>query len=178
MLSVLRFACPSGSSEEIVCPLPVGPWGAGLGKRGSSYTSDTSFWRCAGCVQQHTQQCVRLSAASPKRAWAGLSSSTMLSFRRTSQPCSSAQPLGSSQRSLAEQQGSASSVLTTCRGADPAPASLLCAAGDGMHCPMLFACCCLTGTTGAWLCPRWVTRLKSHLRSAETTEYDVISVLT
>lgn len=57
--------------------------------------------------------------------------STTLSFSSVLCPCSSAQLPGSSQRSLAEQHGSASSISAIHWGSDSAPASLSAADRDG-----------------------------------------------
>lgn len=129
MLPVLRSGCPRRFSEKkrfVPRLLDPGKDFLRSGRRGSSSTCETYLW-CVGCVWQ--------------RGWvqAGLSehcldvaSRTTLSFSSALCPCSSAHVPGSSQRSLAEQHGSASSLSGIHSGFDSAPASLSTSGRDGM----------------------------------------------
>lgn len=157
----------------------------GLGRRGSGFTSETWFWCCAGCTQQHPG-----STCTAGCGWSWTSTAWMLlqaprwagaQLQRCPaalQPCCSAHP-----QHLLKKSGWAVWLcllhLSNPWGIDRAPASLSLVVR--MHYPRLFGQAAVSRTSSV-LAGSWWTltaiKLKMRLLNAETMEYGVISMLT
>lgn len=142
----------------------------GLGRRGSGFTSETWFWCCAGCTQQHPG-----STCTAGCGWSWTSTAWMLlqaprwagaQLQRCPaalQPCCSAHP-----QHLLKKSGWAVWLcllhLSNPWGIDRAPASLSLVVR--MHYPRLFGQAAVSRTTEDQLCSRWVL-VNPHCYQAE-----------